>query len=268
MNKNSRSKRDDGQYFHYWRPQIQPLLVAAICVYIAAIHSSDARRIYAQIMDEWGKPECQALLKEIIVLPAAQFKEWREAAAENNEYDSELDIWMGLYEKYRKSDDFKRLFDLIGQFIEAGFNRKKDLMQGKLMIKASGAPYLNFAVVMLIAGSYMEKHPEPDGKTRYKFGGIALDVSVSYGDGDERVQRLDSKLFKGLAYQLSHDEKLKRVAWRWYQCRVVYSSPEEFCIKSQLEGIDLDPVNISKEIWLGDIATGYPRKDLTKKGLN
>ena len=244
------------------------MLVAAICVYIAAIHSPEARRIYEQIMEEWGKPDCQALLKEIIVLPAAQYEEWLEAADENREYDSELDIWMRLYEKYRTSDDFKRLFDLIGQFIEAGFNRKKDLDQGKLMVTASRAAYLNFAVVMLIAGSYLEKHPESDGKTRFKFDGIVLNVSVLYGEGDERVHRLHSKLFKGLAYQLSHDDKLKRVAWRWYQCRVVYSGPEEFCIKSQLEGIDLDPANISKGIWLGDVATGYPRKDSPAKNLD
>jgi len=259
---------DDGQYFHYWRPQIQPLLVAAILVYIAVNQSPEARRIYQQVMDEWGKPDCQALLKEIIVLPVAQFKEWRKAAAENREIDSELDIWMGLYEKYRKSDDFKNLFRLIGEFIEVGFNRKKDLIQGKLMVTASSADYLNFAIVMLIAGSYLEKHPETGGKTRFKFDGIVLDVSVLYGEGDERIQRLHSKLFKGLAYQLSHDEKLKRTAWRWYQCRVLYSGPEEFCIKSQLEGIDLDPANISKEIWLGDVATGYPRKDLPKRSLD
>jgi hypothetical protein len=268
MNKKNRSKRDYGQYAHYWRPDIQPLLVAAICVYIAVNQSPEARRIYQQIMDEWGKPDCQALLKEKIVLPVAQFKEWRKAAAENKEYDSELDIWMGLYEKYRKSDDFKYLFSLIGEFIEVGFNRKKDLIQGKLMVTASRAAYLNFAVVMLIAGSYLEKHPELDGKTQLKFGGIVLDVSVLYGVGDEHVHRMHSKLFKGLGYQLSHDDKLKIVAWRWYQCRVVYSGPEEFCIKSQLEGIDLDPANISKEIWLGDIATGYPGKNLPKKSLN
>ena len=268
MNRKSRSKRDDPEYAHYWRPDIQPLLVAAILVYIAVNQSAEARRIYLQVMDEWGKPYCQALLKEIIVLPVARFKEWRKAADENREYDSELDIWMRLYEKYWKSDDFKHLFSLIGEFIEAGFNRKKDLAQGKLKVVASSAPYLKFAVVMLVAGSYLEKHTETSGKTRFKFDGIVLDVSVLYGEGDERVQRLHSKLFKGLGYQLSRDEKLKRAAWRWYQCRVVYSGPEEFCIKSQLEGIDLDPVSVSKEIWLGDIATGYPRKDLPKKNLN
>lgn len=268
MNKKGRSKRDDARYAHYWRPEMQPLLVAAILVYIAVTQSLEARRIYQQIMDEWGKPDCQALLKEIIVLPVAQFKEWREAAAENREYDSELDIWMRLYDRYWKSDDFKHLFSLIGEFIEVGFNRKKDLSHGKLMVTASRAAYLNFAVVMMIAGSYLEKHLEPEGKTRFKFDGIVLDVSILYSEGDERVQRLHSKLFKGLAYQLSHDEKLKRIAWRWYQCRVLYSGPEEFCIKSQLEGIDLDPANVSKEILLGDIATGYPKKNTPKKSLS
>jgi hypothetical protein len=268
MNKKGRPKRDDAQYTHYWRPEIQPLLVAAVLVYIAVNQSPEARRIYQQIMDEWGRPDCQALLKEIIVLPVAQYKEWRKAAAENREYNSELEIWMGLYEKYRESDDFKNLFGLIGEFIEAGFNRQKDLIQGKLTVTASRAAYLNFAVVMLIAGSYLEKHPELDGKTRFKFDGIVLEVSVLYGEGDERVHRLHSKLFKGLAYQLSHDDKLKMVAWRWYQCRVVYSGPEEFCIKSQLEGIDLDPANVSKEVLLGDIATGYPRKSSPNKSLD
>jgi hypothetical protein len=268
MNKKRQSKRAYGQDAHYWRPNIQPLLIAALCVDIAVNQSPEASRIYQQIIDEWGKPDCQALLKEIIVLPVSQFKEWRKAAAEKREYDSELDIWMGLYEKYRKSDDFKYLFSLIGEFIEVGFNRKEDLIQGKLMVTASRAAYLNFAVVMLVAGNYLEKHPELNIETQLKIGDIVLDVSVLYGVDNERVHRMHSRLFKGLGYQLSHDDKLKRVAWRWYQCRVVYSGPEEFCIKSQLEGIDLDPANISKEIWLGDIATGYPRENLPKKSLN
>ena len=268
MNKKSQSKRAYWQDTHYWRPDIQPLLVAALCVDIAVNQSPEASRIYQQIMGEWGKPDCQALLKEIIVLPVSQFKEWRKEAAEKREYDSELDIWMGLYEKYRNSDDFKYLFGLIGEFIEVGFNRKKDLIQGKPMVTASHAAYLNFAVVMLVAGNYLEKHPELNIETQLKIGDIVLDVSVLYGVDNERVHRMHSRLFKGLGYQLSHDDKLKRVARRWYQCRVVYSGPEEFCIKSQLEGIDLDPAKISKEIWLGDIATGYPRKNLSEQSLN
>jgi len=248
---------------------MKPLLLAAACVDIAVEHSEDASVIYRQIIDAWDRPGCQALLKDNIALPIAEIKVWEQAVTGNNEYESEFDVWTRLYERYRKSDDFQYLFDRISDFIRVGLNRKKDLAQGEPKVIASRAICLCFAVGIWTAGSYLEKRTDWDGETQLKIGDKILDTSALDGVFSERLHRLHSKIFKRYGYRLSQDEKLRNMAWYWYQCRVVYSGPDEFCRKYLLEtGIELDPANISKEILLCDIANGYPRKNLTDQNVS
>lgn len=248
---------------------MKPLLVAAACVDIAVKHSKEASVIYQQIIDAWDRPDCKALLKDNMALPIAEIKAWEKAVTGNDEYNSELDIWTGLYEQYSKSDNFKYLFGLISEFIKVGFNRKNDLAQGKPMVLASRAICLCFAVGIWTAGSYLEKRPDWDGEMQLKLGDKVLDASALDGVFSERLHRLHSKIFKRYGYRLSHDDKLRNIAWYWYQSRVVYSGPNEFCREYLMEtGIELDPANISKEILLCDIATGYPRKNLTDQNVS
>lgn len=269
MKKSKRARKRYGKTAHYWRQEMKPLLVAAACVDVAVKHSKDASVIYQQIIDAWDRPDCQALLKGNIVLPIAEIKAWEKAVTGNNEYDSELDIWTGFYEQYSNSDDFKYLFGLISEFIKVGFNRKTDLAKNECNVLASKAVWLCFAVGFWTAGSYLEKNPDWDGETQLKLGDKVLDASALDGVFSERLHRLHSKILKRYGYRLSQDEKLRNMAWYWYQSRVVYSGPEEFCCKYLIEtGIELDPANISKEILLCDIATGYPRKNLTDQNVS
>jgi len=101
-----------------------------------------------------------------------------------------------------------------------------------------------------------------------KLGDKVLDASALDGVFNERLHRKHSKIFKRYGYRLSQDEKLRNMAWYWYQCRVVYSGPEECCIKLQLEGENWTSANLVKEIYLCDIATGYPRRNLLEQSLS
>jgi hypothetical protein len=202
-------------------------------------------------------------LKDNAVIPSAEIRAWERAVTGNGEYEPESDLWTPLYERYRRSDDFKYLFGLISEFIKVGFNRKTDLAKQEYKVLASKSICLCSAVGIWTAGTYLEKHPKWDGETQLKLGDEVLDVSALEGISSERLHRSHSRIFKRYGYRLSHDDKLRNTAWYWYQSRVVYSGPEEFCRKYLLEtGIELDPANISKEILLHDIATGYPRKNL------
>ena len=44
---------------------MNPLLLAAACVDIAAEYSKEASVIYQEIIDAWDRPDCQALLSLI-----------------------------------------------------------------------------------------------------------------------------------------------------------------------------------------------------------
>ena len=269
MSKRKRAGKVYGKSAHYWRQEMKPLLLAAACVDIAVKHSKEASNIYQQIIDAWDRPDCKALLKDNIALPVTEIRAWFKAAAEKKEYISELDIWEGLHEQYIKIDDIKYLFGLITEFIKVGFNRKTDLVKNECKVLYSKAIYLCFAVGVWTIGSYLEKHPDWEGETQLKLGNKVLDASALDGVSSERFHRLLSKALKRYGYRLSRDDKLRNMAWYWYQSRVVYSGPDEFCRKYLIEtGIELDPANISKEILLCDIATGYPRKNLPDQSLS
>lgn len=247
---------------------MKPLLVAAMCIDVAVRHSQDASLILQQIIDAWDKPDCQALLKDNIALPIEEIRTWEKAVTGKGEYEPGFDVWTPLYERYKKSDDFQFLFDRISEFIKVGFNRKNDLARNEYKVVASKAVYLCFAVVIWTAGSYLEKHPEWDGETQLKLGDKVLDASALDGVFNERVHRLHSRLFKRYGYRLSHDKRLRNMARLWYLSRVVYSGPEECCIKLQLEGENWTSDNLVKEILLCDIATEYPRKNLPEQSMS
>lgn len=257
------SKKVYGKETHYWRSEMKPLLVAAICVDVALEHSQEAKAMFQRIVDAWDKPNCQAFLKDHIALPWAEVQAWEKAVANKTDYVSSSDFFSGFIEKYGDCLDLSYLFSLIADFINVCFNRK-----GVQSISASSSPCLCLSVGIWTAGSYLEKRPDWDGDTVLKLGDKVLDASALEGVSKQRLHRALGKVFKRYGYKLNHDKKLRDIAWYWYQCRVVYAGPEEFCRKYLLDkGIELDPANISKEILLGDIATGYPRKNLPEQSL-
>jgi hypothetical protein len=89
--------------------------------------------------------------------------------------------------------------------------------------------------------------------------------AVNNGVMPRRVRSAISSDYLKAGFILKHDDKIDAVAKHWYQCRVAYSGPEEFCIKQELKGERLDPANVSKEIRECDKAIGYPRENTGKR---
>jgi hypothetical protein len=151
---------------------------------------------------------------------------------------------------------------LVAEFIKAGFNHKKGLSGYIYKISIESSVYLPIAVMIYSAGEYQERHPNLNTEKCLKLGDKILDITPLSGISQERTHRLHTKLFKRYGYSLSHDDKLKTIAYRWYQSRVVYSGIDEFCERYfNKNGIILDPDNIDREIKIADAATGYPRKN-------
>ena len=236
---------------------MRPFIVAALLIDIATEHSKDAKDRYQRVVDTWGRPGCQAVLRDKVEVPTADVVGWFEAAAKGTAYEPRSKFMGDLMKRHRNASDVKHLTESMGSFIEDAFNRRREK---KVIMPAAG--FLCAAVMQMSAGQYLEEHPEFEVEREFNLGDRVWDSSA-YLDGvsDDRLHRKYTKAFKHFNFKLTHERKLRDAAWYWYQCRVVYSGPEEFCIKHQLNtGIELLPSNISKEILLGDVATGYPRK--------
>jgi len=154
------SRKVYGKETHYWRSEMKPLIVAALCVNVALEQSQEARSAFQPIADAWDKPDCQAVLKDYIALPWAEVKAWEKAVTSKKDYISSWDFLSGFVEKYGDSQDLSFLFSLIVDFVKVGFNRK-DVYR----VSASSAIYLCVAVGIWTAGSYLERHLEWDGET-------------------------------------------------------------------------------------------------------
>ena len=236
-----------------------PLLLAASLVNVVVENSEEARVIYKEIIDTWDKPDCQRLLKENIAIPIAEIEAWAKTVIEGNNYESDLDIWTEIYEKYRQSDDFRYLFAHISDFVKVGFNREKDNPK----VLASRAPYLCIAIVVWTVGRYMEKSTDSDMQQYLEFGDKEFGLS-NFIDGESRkMHEFHVPILNMYGYRLHQDGKIRDRAWYWYQSRVVFSGVEEFCRKYyKKEKVYLDSRNINRLIKEYDIATGYPRRHL------
>jgi hypothetical protein len=263
MPKKRQSHKVYGVKTHYWREEMRPLIVATLCVFNALEFSTKAKGIYKQLLEAWGKPGCISLLKGNIELPISELKAWEEAVMTGNSYEPKDIRFKASHDNFVNDEDYKHLILLIAEFIKVGFNHKKGLLGYVKKVSIEKSEYLPLAVKMVSADEYIEMHPDLNFEKEIKLGDKVLDKSPFNGVSQERTHRLHTKMLKKYGYSLNHDKKLSDLAWYWYQCRVVYSGIEEFCNKHfKSTGIKLDPANITKEILIADIATGYPRKNL------
>jgi hypothetical protein len=260
MKKSNQNRKKSGKNSHNWRPEMMPLLLAASLVNVLVENSKEARDIYQEIVEAWDRPDCQELLKDDnVAIPIAEIEAWAKTVIKGNEYESDLDIWTETYERYRKSDDFQYLFDRIREFIKVGFNRDKDSPK----VIASRAPYLCIAIVVWTAGRYMEKSLDWDMKQYLELGEKKLEISNFIEGESRRMHGFHVPLLKMYGYRLHQDGTMKDISLYWYQSRVVYSGPEEFCREYyKKEDVYLDSRNVNRMILECDIAAGYPRRHL------
>ena len=264
MPKKRQSHKVYGVKTHYWREEMKPLLVAALCVYRALEFSTKAKEVYTAILEAWGKPGCLALLKGNVIMPISEFVEWEKAVTNKKRYVPKDVTFEKAQDSQVNDEDYINLVKLIAEFIRVGFNHKKGLTQFVDKVSIENTTYLPLAVKVISAGEYVERRPNLDVEKELKIGDKVLDSApLLEGVSSERTHRLHTKTFKRYGYNLNHDEKLRKISFYWYQSRVVCSGVEDFCNRHfERTGVDLDPANIDKEILIADIATGYPRKNL------
>jgi hypothetical protein len=258
------SRKVYGTKTHYWNNEIKLLLIAALCVYRALEFSTKAKEVYKSILEAWGRPGCLALIKGNIYLPTSEFIQWEKAVTNKEEYVPKDITFKEAHDAQVNNDDYIQLVKLIAEFIRVGFNHKKGLNRFVDKVSIENTSYLPLAVQIISAGEYVERRPNLDVERELKLGDKVLDANpIIDGVSSERTHRLHTKTFKRYGYNLSHDEKLNRISFYWYQSRVVCSGIEDFCNRHfKRTGVDLDPANINKEILIADKATGYPRKNL------
>jgi len=252
----------------YWPVEMQPFLVAAACVEVVLKNSEKANIIYCETKEAWGRQDCQQALNDVQI-PFSSMLSAIEAVRSNKISDSP-DPLADIKERYKDSADFKYLIGRVNEFIKVGFNREADKVKGRYKVRPSQDNWLFYAVFIGTMVDFSAERPDWDTYKLLEFRGKTYDPTTFMdAEHSNRKYRRKVSYYKGFGWRLRQDDKLKNMAWYWYQSRVVYSGPEEFCRKYLLEkGIELDPANISKEISLCDLATGYPRKNLTDQNVS
>ena len=96
----------------------------------------------------------------------------------------------------------------------------------------------------------------------FEFGGQLLDPSA-FMDGvtNNRAHRKRVNIYKKNGWKLRHDHKLIKKARLWYQVRVVFNGPTDYCrSKDFISEETTDPNDILKEINICDDALTDKKK--------
>jgi len=267
MGKRKQSRKAYGKTAHYWPVEMQPFWVASACIDIVLRSSERASIIYREAKEAWGRPDCQNVLNEVTI-PFSSILAAIEAVSSNKMSDYP-DPLSDIKEQYKDSIDFKYLIERVNEFIKIGFNRKEDVREGKYKVIPSQETWLFYAVFIGALVDFCAERPDWDTYKLIEFKGKTYDP-ITFMDPEHNNRKYRRKVasYKDLGWHLRQDKKLRNMARLWYLSRVVYSGPEKCCIKLQLDGENWTSDNLVKEIYLCDIATGYPRRNLPEQSLS
>jgi len=261
---------------HYWAEASLPLAYAVACVEIVCKSSEKARIIYKRIVEAWNDAGIKAMGEEIGSMIPESGKEKIKKAMLHPESEllpdpnrpfkklerlfTEVEIDGELFEL----EGTEELENLISEFICVGFNRESDIAKAEYRVMPSekGA-WLIWAVVIRTAlEGYkitFEKIRDSYKVRKYK-GKLRNFQKVLKEEPMSRLHREIVASAKAANLRLKNDKTIMKAALRWYKCRVVYRSIEEFCDNEPEEEIMLDPKNVNKEIRPCDDAVGYIRR--------
>jgi hypothetical protein len=275
---------------HYWAEASLPLAYAIACVEVLYRSSEKAAAIYDQIVEAWGKPAIKAVSEEVFsIIPDSGKEEIKNALLypeselspdpnkpfrQLEEMFSGLEVNEDLFkgdgmegaalEEREHAEQLANLTWLIMEFIRVGFNRESDIEEGRYRVEVNEkAPWLLWAVaIRTLFDSYkiMFERVRDFYKVR-KYKGKIIDFHKVLSE--QPMSRLHREIVasaKAANLRLKNDKTIMEAAWRWYQCRVVYRSINEFCDAKSSEGIILDPKNVDKQIRPWDDALGYIRR--------
>lgn len=260
-----------------------PIAYALACVEVACESSEKASLLFQQIIEACGEPGIKAVIDKIIsneekeqlkkkMLKGLEtefaedvnkpFRVLEEIGSDSNLINALLEAKAGtLSVSPEEEKDWARLVRLIEKFILAGFNRKSAIKKGNYRVEPSEkAIWLFIAVIYRALFKYMGFSIEMMNRTfkRRKVKGRTYDLDKVV------IQKRPSRMYRNLVANgkkagmlLKNDKTIMKAARRWYQCRVVYPSVNEFCNHESHKGVLLDPKNVDKEIRPCDEVLGY-----------
>jgi len=280
-------------YAHRWPDAAMPMGYAMACIEVVASSSGEAGNIFKELVKAWSKPGTDELYNVVISrMSNSEMEEWKELIkhpesiikSDINEPWEELksalecpdfskSIVRGKWKinvdnVETKYPDVWNITKLVVEFILIGFNRDVDVQQGKYKVVPTFSPPWLILLVMLRTAfesknittekmNKLYKAKKIKGEI-YNFEEVLTLKPMSY------MHRQVAKNRQRKNVKLHHDSKFLDAAWLWYQCRIVYSSINEFLIKETDKGKEkLDLKNVQKEVQLCDKAIGYKKKGVT-----
>jgi hypothetical protein len=293
MSKQQQSRQDKDKS-RYYPPEMIPFALCSACLDVVLEQSEKAAEIYEEVIECLSLPGCQETMDQIV--------EWLpdnrsiiKALVKESGYDVKkppdkegfgipyvrglMKGGLGLLKGYankltprilkgkRRKRDLTLLVNKIDEFIKVGFNSKTDQLNGKYKITIAASSFLfNTIWISVLSENYRQLLKQWEKVKVIQYCGKTYDMADVINDKvTASLYRYLHKQYKNAGFRLRHDQKLDNIALRWYQSRVVYSGPEEYCRKLLLEeGEDLDPANVSNEIKECDEAIGYPRGNKPK----
>ena len=150
----------------------------------------------------------------------------------------------------------------IDQLVKIGFNREENQRTGNYKVISTDDNKLGESILLIALCQFNKNLLNIWQKVRIiEYAGKRYSMDeVMTGGTSQRLYRQVVNQYNKSGFLLKHDATLEKIAWDWYQSRVVYSGIAEYCYQRSLkEGKDIDPANISNEIKECDEAVGYPR---------
>jgi hypothetical protein len=279
---------------HYYPPELMPMCICAACLGIVLKESPEAKELYheiveccklpglQQIFDKLDDeiPEGTELIKKIVDKSGLDFDkppdmknvgipESRDVLRGSfdliSDYTKELTPW--ILEGKTRNNDLNLLLLKIKEMIRVGFNNKKDQAKGIYKVSGKQSYYLGLTIwISALFENCKLMLKEWERLKLLKIGDKVYSMNDIMTDRvTNRIHRNLTKQYKSSGFLQVRDPTLEKMAYDWYQCRVVCSGPEEYSRKLQLKGEPGDSANLINEIEACDLLIGYPRRNHRKE---
>jgi hypothetical protein len=252
INRTSKSRHN------YWPDESLPFGYAVAAVQVSLLRSEKANNIFNEVVKAYDLPGCQRLIEvgNLLIPDTLTWKERYFLSLQNKiQIPYWPQRWREAFDKYSDNPDFSFLISLVCNFINTAFNRKEDIEENTLKTNAIETPFLIMAVTWRALAEYSkwkledwEKYPTTiiNGK-QYDIDKIMQEKPT------HRLAQQLRKLYHQYGWTLKHRDNMVTIADWWYQSRIIYSGPEQFCNETYKAGGPLlDPPYVIRQIAVVD----------------
>ncbi len=225
----------------FWPAELTPFVFAVAALQIVLLNSNKAYTAYRDIARAWDMPGFQDVERLAHSIDGC-FSSNKDAVAG----------FAAIMTLLHVNDDLKYAHSRIRELITIGFNSEMNLKNGIIKVNPDEPD-----TIFLIAAIMIYSKRDHDHSPLSQFTWLREYPSTRKGRA-ARASTLRS--LKGDNSRLHHNDSLLDIANHWYQSRVVYSGPEEYCRKHYDKAhVWFEPTNVTRDIAIVDLATGYQR---------